>query len=68
VRLRAELEKRHSATISPFRSAEAFDVEEIVDPRDTRPILCEWVGGTYAAEARRLGPKLRGIRPRNRSR
>jgi hypothetical protein len=27
---------------SPFRVAEAFGVEEIIDPRDTRPLLCEF--------------------------
>jgi hypothetical protein len=27
---------------SPFRTAEAFWVEEIIDPRDTRKLLCEF--------------------------
>ena len=27
---------------SPFRSAERFNVEDIIDPRDTRPLLCEF--------------------------
>ena len=27
---------------SPFRSAEIFSVEDIIDPRDTRPLLCEF--------------------------
>ena len=27
---------------SPFRSAEKFSVEDIIDPRDTRPLLCEF--------------------------
>lgn len=27
---------------SPFRSAERFSVEDIIDPRDTRPLLCEF--------------------------
>ena len=29
---------------SPFRSAERFNVEDIIDPRDTRPLLCEFAG------------------------
>ena len=35
---------------SPFRSADAFLIEEIIDPRDTRKILCEFVdmGGPLA--------------------
>jgi hypothetical protein len=27
---------------SPFRTAEAFGVEDIIDPRRTRPLLCEF--------------------------
>lgn len=29
---------------SPFRTAERFAVEDIIDPRDTRPLLCEFAG------------------------
>jgi acetyl-CoA carboxylase carboxyltransferase component len=29
---------------SPFRTAESFYAEEIIDPRDTRRLICEWVG------------------------
>lgn len=36
--IKARLEK----VTSPFRSAERFNVEDIVDPRDTRPLLCEF--------------------------
>ena len=41
----AELEKikaRLNKVTSPFRSAELFNVEDIIDPRDTRPLLCEF--------------------------
>ncbi|MFO1255437.1 MAG: carboxyl transferase domain-containing protein [Sphingomonadaceae bacterium] len=27
---------------SPFRTAEIFGIEDIIDPRDTRPLLCEF--------------------------
>ena len=27
---------------SPFRTAEQFSVEDIIDPRETRPLLCEF--------------------------
>ena len=27
---------------SPFRTAEMFKIEDIIDPRDTRPLLCEF--------------------------
>jgi acetyl-CoA carboxylase carboxyltransferase component len=37
-----EIEDRLNRLRSPFRSAEAFWVEEIIDPRDTRKLLCEF--------------------------
>ena len=40
--LRAEIEQRLAARAIPFKTAEAFLVEEIIDPRDTRPLLCEF--------------------------
>jgi acetyl-CoA carboxylase carboxyltransferase component len=33
---------------SPFRSAEHFAVEDIIDPRDTRPLLCEFAELAWA--------------------
>ena len=27
---------------SPFRTAEKYGIEDIIDPRDTRPLLCEF--------------------------
>jgi acetyl-CoA carboxylase carboxyltransferase component len=39
----AEIEERLNQLRSPFRTAEAFWVEEIIDPRDTRRLLCEFV-------------------------
>src|SRR5262249_43801632 len=38
----AEIEERLQKLRSPFRSAETFWIEEIIDPRDTRPLLCEF--------------------------
>ncbi len=37
-----EIRERLDKVTSPFRSAELFNVEDIVDPRDTRPLLCEF--------------------------
>jgi acetyl-CoA carboxylase carboxyltransferase component len=37
-----EIEERLNALRSPFRSAERFWVEEIIDPRRTRALLCEF--------------------------
>ena len=41
----AELERikdRLNKVTSPFRSAERYNVEDIIAPRDTRPLLCEF--------------------------
>ena len=37
-----EIETRLNALRSPFRSAEKFWVEEIIDPRKTRSLLCDF--------------------------
>jgi acetyl-CoA carboxylase carboxyltransferase component len=60
---RRELETKLDALRSPFRTAEAFGIEEIIDPRDTRPLLCEWVATAYESLPSALGPKRRGCRP-----
>ena len=59
--LLAEIKKRLNAVRSPFRTAEAFMVEEIIDPRDTRPLLCEFAN--LAAPLRQPGPSRFGLRP-----
>jgi acetyl-CoA carboxylase carboxyltransferase component len=61
--LREEIEQRLAGAASPFLTAEAFGVEEIVDPRDTRPLLCEWIEMAYKLLPTQLGLKKRGMRP-----
>ncbi|HVR89739.1 MAG TPA: carboxyl transferase domain-containing protein [Novosphingobium sp.] len=34
---------------SPFRTAERFGIEDIIDPRDTRPLLCEFADLAWRA-------------------
>ena len=65
VALRAEIEARLNAVRSPFRTAERFSVEEIVDPRDTRPLLCDWAARAHELVALDAGhgPVARGTRP-----
>ena len=58
---RAEIEERLNTLRSPFRTAEAFLVEEIIDPRDTRPLLCEFANLT--APLRAAGPVAMPMRP-----
>lgn len=60
---RREIEDMLDQVRSPLRTAEAFGVEEIIDPRDTRSLLCEWVFDAYRSEATRLGPRARSMRP-----
>jgi acetyl-CoA carboxylase carboxyltransferase component len=58
---REAIETRLQKLRSPFRSAESFWIEEIVDPRETRPRLCEFV--TLAARVLEPGPSLHAMRP-----
>lgn len=60
---RRQIEERLEGLRSPFRTAEAFGIEEIIDPRDTRPILCDWIASAYEQLPTQLGPKGRGYRP-----
>lgn len=56
-----EIEDRLNKLRSPFRSAEAFLIEEIVDPRETRALLSDFAN--TAAPLRVAGPSLHGMRP-----
>ncbi len=61
---RAKLEAQlASIRGASFRTAEIGGVEDIVDPRETRPMLCEWVDLVYQQLPQDLGKKLRGMRP-----
>lgn len=39
---RAELEAHYLDMTSPFRTAEKFGILDIIDPRETRMVLCDW--------------------------
>ncbi len=60
-RLHAEIEERLNRVRSPFRVADVFGVEEMIDPRDTRPLLCEFAN--LAAPLREPGPVATAMRP-----
>jgi len=60
-KLRHEIEERLNRYRSPFRTAETFLIEEIIDPRDTRPLLCEFAN--LAAKLREPGPVATPMRP-----
>jgi acetyl-CoA carboxylase carboxyltransferase component len=40
---RRELEEHYNRLSSPFRTAERFGVVDIIAPRTTRRVLCEWI-------------------------
>jgi acetyl-CoA carboxylase carboxyltransferase component len=56
-----EIEDRLNRLRSPFRTAEAFWVEEIIDPRETRRLLCEF--SRLAQPLLTPGPSSFPIRP-----
>jgi acetyl-CoA carboxylase carboxyltransferase component len=59
-----EIEAELRAVASPFRTAEAFGVEDIVDPRETRPYLCRFIDAAQGSLRTSLGPKAKyGVRP-----
>ena len=51
-----EIERKLQALASPFRTAEAFNIEDIIDPRDSRPILCDFINMAQNALKTQLGP------------
>ena len=57
----AEIETRLNLLRSPFRTAEAFWVEEIIDPRDTRRLLCDFA--KIAEPLRAPGARAFPMRP-----
>jgi len=56
-----ELYRKFEAMRSPFRTAEAFIAEEIIDPRDTRPLLVDFVH--HARRVLKPGARSFGMRP-----
>ncbi|KAA8573510.1 hypothetical protein EYC84_005095 [Monilinia fructicola] len=42
-----ELEEEYTRLMNPIRTANAFGVEEIIDPAVTRQIVCEWLEHVY---------------------
>jgi acetyl/propionyl-CoA carboxylase alpha subunit/acetyl-CoA carboxylase carboxyltransferase component len=65
VALRAELNARIESARGPLGPLSRFQMEEIIDPRDTRRLVCEWVENAYrlASQPDRLGPRAIQFRP-----
>jgi acetyl-CoA carboxylase carboxyltransferase component len=61
---RAELQREYEEVTSPFRTAEMFGVEDIINPAETRPQLCRWITLAYhTMAAGPVGPSGRTFRP-----
>ncbi len=60
---RRELEEEFAAKQSPFPRAEAFSVHELIDPRETRPMLCRWIDRIQPLLPPLLGPSGFSVRP-----
>jgi acetyl-CoA carboxylase carboxyltransferase component len=60
---RRELEEAFAARRNPYARAEAFGVHDLIDPRETRPALCDWATGLERILHAQLGPRLHAIRP-----
>jgi acetyl-CoA carboxylase carboxyltransferase component len=58
---RAAIEKKIRGLTSPFRAAEAFVIEDIIDPAETRDVLVEFAN--LAAPMREAGVRAFGYRP-----
>jgi acetyl-CoA carboxylase carboxyltransferase component len=62
----AEIERTRralAAVSSPFRTAERFGVQDLIDPRDSRPLLCAWVRDAYRVLPELTGRPSFGTRP-----
>ncbi|MFV0260724.1 MAG: carboxyl transferase domain-containing protein [Acidimicrobiales bacterium] len=63
--LRAELEARIESDRGPLGPLSRFEMEEMVDPRETRRLVCEWLPTAYrqVSSPDRLGPRGLQFRP-----
>lgn len=46
---RQELEEFYLNISSPLRTAEKFGILDVIDPRETRPLLCNWVSDAWSS-------------------
>ena len=60
---RRELEEQLAARQSPFPRAEAFSSHDIIDPRETRARLCDWIEWTQPTLEALRGPSRFLLRP-----
>ena len=65
VALRAELNARIESVRGPIGPLNRFQMEELVDPRDTRRLICEWIptATKVSTAPLRLASRPHGYRP-----
>ncbi len=65
VALRAEINARIESVRGPLGPLSKFQIEEMIDPCDTRPMVCEWAELAYrvVAQPASLGPRAIQFRP-----
>ena len=63
--LRAEINARIESVRGPIGPLNRFEIEELIDPRDTRRLICEWVptASKVASQPAKLGPRALQFRP-----
>ena len=60
---RQELEDAMAGRQSVVPRAESFSLHDLIDPRDTRPALCDWIERVQPLLPSLLGPRGFGVRP-----
>ncbi len=60
---RRELEEQLASQRSPYARAESFGVHDLIDPRHTRPVLCDWIDWIQPQLKDHCGPRAYTIRP-----
>ncbi len=65
VALRAEINARIESARGPIGPLNRFQMEEMIDPRDTRRWICDWIETAWkiVSQPARLAPRPLGFRP-----
>ncbi len=60
---RQEMEEAFAKQQNPFLAAESFAYHDMIDPRETRPYLCDWIDWVQPRIATLKGPRAFTYRP-----
>ena len=60
---RKRIEEAMLARQSPVPRAESFSIHELIDPRETRPVLCDWIARVQPLLTHLTGPTSFSVRP-----